>query len=89
MEAEEDERNVDMEEARRLIKAQDSIQNHCINSYFSTDPSMKTKLYVEASPVGLGDILAQETEASELQIIAPAIAREMASPEEKMTEEHV
>ena len=59
----------------------DSIQNHCINSYFSTDPSLKTKLYVDASPVGLGAILAQETAAGELKIIA--LASRALSPTEQ------
>ena len=59
----------------------DSIQNHCINSYFSTDPSLKTKLYVDASPVGLGAILAQETAAGELKTIA--LASRALSPTEQ------
>ena len=48
----------------------DSICNDCTNAYF--DPEQRTELLVDASPIGLGGILAQRDSDDQLRVVAMA-----------------
>ena len=58
----------DQQKAFDIIKQ--SITEDCTNAYFSLEK--QTELIVDASPIGLGAILAQKDENGELRIIAMA-----------------
>ena len=68
------------DQQRAFDTAKNSVTEHCTNAYFNLES--ETELLVDASPVGLGAILAQKDEKGEFHIIAMA-SRVLTSVEQR------
>ena len=71
------------DQQRAFDTVKHNITEHCTNAYFNLES--ETELLVDASPVGLGAILAQKDEKGEFHIIAMA-SRALTSVEQRYSQ---